>query len=190
MSDARRDPSHGRRRPTRRRSRKCASNAWRTTYPGMIPAAYLAAMKVEDSAALWQRILGAAPNTTSVFVADDRRPTWSALPRACCCPKPKLGFDSELTAIYLRARCSARRAWDAASSARSSRRATRARRDRPFDLGHRRQQGGAHVLRSAGRASSSRAALHVGRPRPDRGRIRISRSCRARRGVRGARHRH
>jgi hypothetical protein len=27
-------------------------NAWRTTYKGMIPDAYLAAMKIEDSAAL------------------------------------------------------------------------------------------------------------------------------------------
>ncbi len=35
----------------------------------MIPDAYLAAMKVEDSAALWEKILTAAPNATSVFVA-------------------------------------------------------------------------------------------------------------------------
>ncbi len=43
--------------------------AWRTTYRGMIPAAYLDAMKVEDSAALWERVLTAAPNTTNTFVA-------------------------------------------------------------------------------------------------------------------------
>ncbi len=34
-------------------------DAWRTTYKGMIQDAYLAAMKVEDSTALWKKILSA-----------------------------------------------------------------------------------------------------------------------------------
>jgi hypothetical protein len=34
-------------------------NAWRATYRGMIPDAYLDAMKVEDSAALWSKVLAA-----------------------------------------------------------------------------------------------------------------------------------
>ena len=34
-------------------------DAWRTTYRGMIPDAYLDGMKVDDSAALWQRVLSA-----------------------------------------------------------------------------------------------------------------------------------
>ncbi len=44
-------------------------DAWRTTYRGMIPDAYLAAMSVDDSETMWRRVLTAGPNTASVFVA-------------------------------------------------------------------------------------------------------------------------
>ena len=76
-------------------------DAWRSTYAGMVPAAYLAAMSVDDNAVLWQRILTAGPNTTSVFVADDA----SGVAGFACgnmLPEQKHGFDAELTAIYLR----------------------------------------------------------------------------------------
>lgn len=74
--------------------------AWRTTYRGMIPAAYLDAMKVEDSAALWERILTAAPNTTSTFVAEAAGPV-VGFASGLMLPEPKLGFDAELSAVYL-----------------------------------------------------------------------------------------
>src|SRR5262249_27500113 len=76
-------------------------NAWRATYAGMVPAAYLAAMSVDDNTAQWQRILSAGPNTTSVFVADDGGEVAGF---ACgnMLPEQKHGFDAELTAIYLR----------------------------------------------------------------------------------------
>ena len=45
-------------------------DSWRTTYRGLIPDAYLDAMQVEASTALWDRVLTAGPNTTSVFVAE------------------------------------------------------------------------------------------------------------------------
>ncbi len=45
-------------------------DAWRTTYRGLIPDGYLAAMRVEDSTALWTKVLTAAPNTTNTFVAE------------------------------------------------------------------------------------------------------------------------
>lgn len=74
--------------------------SWRTTYRGMIPAAYLDAMKVEDSAALWQRVLTAAPNTTNTFVAEaEGRVVGFA--SGLMLPEPKLGFDAELSAVYL-----------------------------------------------------------------------------------------
>jgi len=75
--------------------------AWRTTYAGMVPAAYLADMSVEANAAQWQRILTAGPSTTSVFVVDD---SGGVAGFACgnMLPEPKHGFDAELTAIYLR----------------------------------------------------------------------------------------
>jgi len=47
-------------------------DSWRTTYQGMIPAAYLAAMSVDDSAALWLRVLTAASRKASVFIAGNR----------------------------------------------------------------------------------------------------------------------
>ena len=75
-------------------------DAWRTTYKGMIPAAYLAAMKVEDSAALWTKILTAGPNATSVFVAaEDGKVVGFASGHML--PEPKHGLDAELSAVYL-----------------------------------------------------------------------------------------
>jgi len=76
-------------------------DAWRTTYAGMVPAAYLAAMSVDDNAAQWHRILAAGPNMTSIFVADDG----GEIAGFACgnmLPEQKHGFDAELTAIYLR----------------------------------------------------------------------------------------
>jgi GNAT superfamily N-acetyltransferase len=75
-------------------------DAWRTTYRGMIPAAYLAAMKVEESQALWERVLTAAPNTTNTFVAElDERVVGFA--SGMMLAEPKHGLDAELTAVYL-----------------------------------------------------------------------------------------
>lgn len=75
-------------------------SAWRATYRGMIPDAYLDAMKVEDSAALWGKVLTAAPNTTSTFVAEiDGRVAGfaSGMQKS----EAKHGFDCELTGIYV-----------------------------------------------------------------------------------------
>ena len=76
-------------------------DAWRATYRGMIPDAYLAAMKVEESAALWDKVLTAAPNTTSAFVAE-RDGGVIGFASGLMLSEPKHGMDAELTAIYLR----------------------------------------------------------------------------------------
>ncbi len=74
--------------------------AWRTTYKGMIPDAYLSAMKVEDSAALWEKILTAGPNPASVFVAaNDAGIVGFAAGNML--EEPKHGLDAELGAVYL-----------------------------------------------------------------------------------------
>jgi len=75
-------------------------DAWRTTYRGMIPDAYLAAMSVDDSEAMWRRVLTAGPNTASVFVAANGV---DVVGFACgnMLDEPKHGLDAELTAIYL-----------------------------------------------------------------------------------------
>jgi len=80
-------------------------DAWRTTYKGMIPDAYLAAMKVEDSAALWERVLtagpqNAIPNRTSVFVAANAQGI-VGFASGNMLAESKHGLDAELSAVYL-----------------------------------------------------------------------------------------
>lgn len=75
-------------------------DAWRATYRGMIPEAYLAAMKVEESTALWDKVLTAAPNSTNTFVAEvEGRVTGFASGHML--PEPKHGMNAELAAVYL-----------------------------------------------------------------------------------------
>src|SRR5258708_17748262 len=75
-------------------------DAWRSTYRGMIPDAYLAAMKIEDSTALWEKVLTAPPNTTNTFVAEiDGGIVGFA--SGMMLAEPKHGLDAELTAVYL-----------------------------------------------------------------------------------------
>ena len=74
--------------------------AWRTTYRGMIPDAYLAGMKVEDSASLWERVLTAPPNTTNTFVAETSD-TMRGFASSMMLAEPRHGFDAELSAIYV-----------------------------------------------------------------------------------------
>ena len=74
--------------------------AWRTTYRGTIPDSYLDGMKIEDSVAIWEKVLSAAPNTTSTFVAEiDGRVVGFA--SGIMKPEAALGFDAELTGIYV-----------------------------------------------------------------------------------------
>ena len=75
-------------------------DAWRTTYKGMIPDAYLAAMKVEDSTALWTKILTAGPNSSSVFVAENADGV-VGFAAGYMLADPKHGLDAELSAVYL-----------------------------------------------------------------------------------------
>ena len=76
-------------------------DSWRSTYRGLIPDAYLDAMQVEASTALWDRVLTAGPNTTCVFVVEHGT---DIVGFACGAPlqPAKHGFDSELAAVYLR----------------------------------------------------------------------------------------
>jgi GNAT superfamily N-acetyltransferase len=65
-----------------------------------VPDAYLDAMKVEDSMALWDRVLRAPPNRTNTFVAEmEGRVVGFA--SGLMLAEPKHGFDAELTAVYL-----------------------------------------------------------------------------------------
>ncbi|AIY40405.1 GCN5-related N-acetyltransferase [Collimonas arenae] len=75
-------------------------DSWRATYRGIIPDEYLDGMKIEDSTAIWSRILSATSSAANVFVAEvDGEVLGFAA--GMTLKESKLGFDSELTAIYL-----------------------------------------------------------------------------------------
>lgn len=77
-------------------------DAWRATYRGIVPDAYLDAMSVADNEAFWQRILAAQSPLASVFVAAEGGRV-VGFASANVRDPPKLGFDAELSAIYLAA---------------------------------------------------------------------------------------
>jgi GNAT superfamily N-acetyltransferase len=77
-------------------------DAWRSTYRGMIPDAYLDGMSVAESEAHWRRILEAAPGRFSVFVAVEGDEVVGFAAGHVLDPA-KLGCDAELSAIYLTA---------------------------------------------------------------------------------------
>lgn len=77
-------------------------DAWRTTYRGLIPDSYLDGMNVGTSEALWRRVLDAAPNRTSVYVAQEDGQV-IGFASGNMLDHAKLGLDAELSAIYLRA---------------------------------------------------------------------------------------
>lgn len=76
-------------------------DSWRATYRGVMPDAYLDSMRVEDSAAMWARVLSVAPHKTSVFVAEQAGNVVGFAAGKALEPH-KFGLDAELAAIYLR----------------------------------------------------------------------------------------
>lgn len=76
-------------------------DTWRSAYRGLVPDTYLDAMDVDQSVALWERVLGAAGDAASVFVADHDGEIvgFAAANRL---EEPKHGLDAELSAAYVR----------------------------------------------------------------------------------------
>jgi GNAT superfamily N-acetyltransferase len=76
-------------------------DGWRTSYRGLVPAAYLDGMQVDASTALWDKILAAGPNPASVFVAahGDEVVGFAA---GNMLAEPRFDLNAELTAVYLR----------------------------------------------------------------------------------------
>src|SRR5437879_5572083 len=70
-------------------------DSWRATYRGIVPDAYLDSMKVEESTALWTRVLSAASDAACVFVAEIKGEI-VGFAAGMTFSEPKLGFDSEL----------------------------------------------------------------------------------------------
>jgi ribosomal protein S18 acetylase RimI-like enzyme len=76
-------------------------DSWRETYRGMIPQTYLDAMKLEESRALWEKVLTAGSNVVSVFVAEHGADI-VGFASGNMLAEPKHGFDAELSAVYVR----------------------------------------------------------------------------------------
>lgn len=72
--------------------------SWKTTYPGIIPQAYIDGLKVENGAARWKTWL--AEQTATVLVAEDEAVVFgfAAGGRPM---HPVDGYDAELASIYL-----------------------------------------------------------------------------------------
>ena len=76
-------------------------DCWRITYRGLIPDAYLDSMQLDDSVALWHRVLSAGPNTTSVFVAENDGDV-IGFAAGNMLQEPRYDVDAELSAAYVR----------------------------------------------------------------------------------------
>ncbi len=73
--------------------------SWRTTYPGIIPQAYIDSLTVENGTKNWQERLAAADGPI-VFVAEDEAGIFGFAAGGAIM-HPVEGFDGELGAIYL-----------------------------------------------------------------------------------------
>ncbi len=75
-------------------------DSWRASYRGIMPDAYLDAMKSEESTRLWTRVLSAGSDAACTFVAEiDGELVGFAAGNTLA--EAKLAFDAELTALYI-----------------------------------------------------------------------------------------
>lgn len=72
--------------------------SWKTTYPGIIPQAYIDGLRVEDGAARWATRL--IEKTNMILVAEDDTGTFGFAAGGAIV-HPVDGYDGELGAIYL-----------------------------------------------------------------------------------------
>ena len=153
-------------------------DCWRLTYRGLIPDAYLDGMQIDDSTALWQRVLSAGQNTTSVFVAENDGDV-VGFAAGNMLLEPRYDVDAELSAVVRAARVPARAASGAAWSRRLP---TRSASTAPRGLivwviaGNKGARG---ILRRARCDVARRAAVRMGRNAAGGSRLRVHRPRRA-----------
>ena len=80
---------------------KTRIDGWRASYRGLIPDAYLDAMELESSRALWEKILSVDAPTAMVVVAT-RDAEVVGFAAGNILREPKQGLEAELTGIYVR----------------------------------------------------------------------------------------
>ena len=76
-------------------------DCWRVAYRGLVPDAYLDGMQVDESTALWDRVLTAEQNDTSVFVAEHDGDV-IGFSAGNMLQEPRFDLNAELSAVYLR----------------------------------------------------------------------------------------
>ena len=151
------------RRATPRRSRSVRVDGWRTTYSGLIPAAYLDGDAGRGQhGAVGTRYLPRAPNTGQRVCRGSATASVIGFAAGAMLRRAEAsGSTPSCTAVYLAA--SSQRARTRTAAGAACRRGTaRSRRDRHHRLGHRRQQGRARILRGAGRGAAGRAGVPHG----------------------------
>jgi L-amino acid N-acyltransferase YncA len=72
--------------------------SWKTTYPGIVPQAYIDGLRVEDGAARWVTRL--TEKTATVFVVEDEVGVFGFIAGGSIM-HPVDGYEGELGAIYL-----------------------------------------------------------------------------------------
>ena len=75
-------------------------DGWRVAYRGLVPDASLDAMDVDESIALWDRVLTAARSGTSVYVAEQGGDV-VGFASGNMLPEPRYDLDAELSAVYV-----------------------------------------------------------------------------------------
>jgi ribosomal protein S18 acetylase RimI-like enzyme len=74
--------------------------AWRDTYPSVLPARLLLRMTVEGQAVRWRNIISAAAREC-VYVAEDERGNIAAMSSLGRARDGALGFDGEIYTLYV-----------------------------------------------------------------------------------------
>jgi ribosomal protein S18 acetylase RimI-like enzyme len=72
--------------------------SWKTTYPGIVPDAYIASLNKETRTQSWQELL--ASNSAQIYVAEDSTGVFSFICGGVI-RDPAGDYDAELYAIYL-----------------------------------------------------------------------------------------
>jgi GNAT superfamily N-acetyltransferase len=74
--------------------------SWQQTYKGLIPDSYLSAMRVEDSALIWERVLEASSDAACTYVLEVNGDI-CGFASGITLADSKYGFDAELTGVYV-----------------------------------------------------------------------------------------
>ncbi|HLY23126.1 MAG TPA: GNAT family N-acetyltransferase [bacterium] len=76
-------------------------DAWRSTYRGIVPQAFLDGLSYRDREALWHRVLNGPPERHGVFVAEAGAQGIVGFADGARPQTPHLAYEGRLSAIYI-----------------------------------------------------------------------------------------